>query len=185
VTLSSHPDGDCENHILPPHVAVRPARPADAPAIAALAGRAWRAAYAGLLAPSVLLALDPDEQTGEWRAYLDGLPEPDRVWVIGATAAVWGFARTGPCPDADLADGAGEVHGLYVEPDRIGSGLGRRLFGHAVADLGARHPRVVVWHFEANTRAERFYERAGFGPDGARRHSDFGVPELRRGRPAA
>jgi GNAT superfamily N-acetyltransferase len=163
--------------------AVRAAAPGDAPAIAALASRAWRAAYAGVLAPSVLLALDPDEQTGEWRAYLDDLPEPDRVWLIGPAAAVWGFARTGPCPDADLAQGAGEVHGLYVEPDRIGSGLGRRLFAQAVADLGVRHARVVVWHFEANTRAGRFYERAGFGLDGARRRSDFGVPELRRSGP--
>ena len=164
--------------------AVRRARPGDAPAIAALASRAWRAAYAGLLAPSVLEGLDPDEQTGEWRAYLADLPGPDRVWVIGAAAAVWGFARTGLCPDADLAAGAGEVHGLYVEPDRIGSGLGRRLFSHAVADLGVRHASVVVWHFEANTRAGRFYEQAGFALDGARRRSDFGVPELRRSRSA-
>jgi GNAT superfamily N-acetyltransferase len=170
--------------ILPPDIAVRPARPADARAIGTLATRAWRAAYAGLLAPDVLHTLDPAEQTGEWHAYLIDLPPSDRVWVIGAGAAVWGFARTGPCPDDDVAAGTGEVHGLYVDPDRIGTGLGRRLFGDAVTDLAARHSPVVVWHFAANGSAARFYERAGFTLDGARRQSQFGIPELRRRGPA-
>jgi GNAT superfamily N-acetyltransferase len=163
---------------------VRPAAPADARAIAALATRAWRAAYAGLLAPDVLHSLDPAEQAGEWLAYLEELPAPARVWVIGADRAVWGFARTGPCSDAGLPTGAGEVHGLYIDPDRIGTGLGRRLFGRAVADLAVRHSPVVVWHFAANDGAARFYERAGFTLDGGRRRSDFGVPELRRRGPA-
>jgi GNAT superfamily N-acetyltransferase len=159
---------------------VRPAAASDAAAIGALATRAWRAAYTGLLAPSVLHSLDPDEQAAEWRAYLGVLPAPDRVWVICADAAVVGFARTGPCRDRDVAAGTGEVHGLYLEPDRVGTGLGRRLFAHAVADLADRSSPIVVWHFAANDVAGRFYERAGFGLDGARRRSEFGVPELRR-----
>lgn len=163
---------------------VRAARPGDAAAIGALATRAWRAAYAGLLAPDVLHSLDPVEQAGEWHAYLTELPPSDRVWVIGAGEAVWGFARTGPCPDDDLPAGAAEVHGLYVDPDRIGTGLGRRLFGRAVADLEAPRRPVVVWHFAANAGAARFYERAGFTLDGAHRPSHFGVNELRRRGPA-
>ena len=163
---------------------VRAAGPADAAAIGALATRAWRAAYAGLLDPAVLHSLDPAEQARDWRAYLTDLPPSDHVWVIGAGEAVWGFARTGPCPDADVPAGTGEVHGLYVDPDRLGKGLGRALFGRAVTDLGERHSPVVVWHFAANTGAARFYERAGFTLDGARRDSRFGVPELRRRGPA-
>jgi GNAT superfamily N-acetyltransferase len=168
----------------PPDTTVRPAEAADARAIGNLATRAWRAAYGSLLAADVLDSLDPDEQAREWRAYLEALPATARVWVIGTDGAVWGFARTGPCTDADLAGGTGEVHGLYVDPDRIGTGLGRRLFGRAVADLVVRHSPVVVWHFAANDGAARFYERAGFTLDGARRRSDFGVPELRRRGPA-
>lgn len=164
---------------------VRPARPADASAIGTLATRAWRAAYAGLLTPDVLRSLDPAEQAGEWHAYLIDLPPSDRVWVIGAGKGVWGFARTGPCTDHDVAAGTGEVHGLYVDPGRIGTGLGRRLFERAVSDLATRRSPVVVWHFAANEGAARFYERAGFTLDGARRQSQFGVPELRRRGPAA
>jgi GNAT superfamily N-acetyltransferase len=77
------------------------------------------------------------------------------------------------------------VHGLYLDPDHIGMGLGRRLYGHAVADLVERgHQPVVVWHFAANHVAGRFYERAGFSLDGGRRRSDFGIPEVRRRGPA-
>ena len=61
-----------------------------------------------------------------------------------------------------LPAGAGEVHGLYVDPDRIGTGLGRRLFAHAVSDLVERHDPIVVWHFAGNGRAARFYDAAGF-----------------------
>lgn len=167
-----------------PLTPVRAAVPADAEAIGALATRAWRAAYAEVLAPEVLAALDPREQARDWRAYLGDLPPADRVWLIEAGAAVVGFARTGPCGDAGLPSGAGEVHGLYVEPGLIGTGLGRSLFAHAVADLDGRHGPIVVWHFAANDRAGSFYERAGFPLDGARRRSDFGLDEVRRRREA-
>jgi GNAT superfamily N-acetyltransferase len=163
---------------------VRAARPADSRAIGELATRAWRAAYADVLAPDVLDAMDPLEQAADWHAYLSDLPPADRMWVIGPPDEVWGFARTGPCTDADAPAGAGEVHGLYLEPTRIGTGLGRTLFSHAVSDLGTRHDVVCVWHFAANASAGRFYERAGFALDGASRPSSFGVVEVRRSRAA-
>ncbi len=159
---------------------VRTAGAADAAAIGALACRAWRAAYAGVLPEDVLADLDPDEQARDWGAYLAELPPGDRVWVIDAEGSLAGFARTGPSGDADAPAEAGEVHGLYVEPARIGTGLGRSLFSHAIADLAGRHDTVVLWHFADNDRAARFYERAGLRLDGARRASDFGPDEVRR-----
>jgi GNAT superfamily N-acetyltransferase len=162
---------------------VRAAGPGDARAIGALASRAWRAAYADVLAPDMLDSMDPIEQAADWQAYLSDLPPADRMWVIGPPDDdVWGFARTGPCTDADAPAGAGEVHGLYLEPTRIGAGLGRTLFGHAVADLETRHAVVCVWHFAANDSAGRFYARAGFALDGTSRPSSFGVVEVRRSR---
>ena len=41
---------------------------------------------------------------------------------------------------------------------------------------------VTLWVLEANTRARRFYEKAGFAPDGTSKPADlFGVmlPKLR------
>ncbi|MFI9630601.1 GNAT family N-acetyltransferase [Streptomyces sp. NPDC052042] len=55
--------------------------------------------------------------------------------------AVVGFCRTGPADqdqNPDLGSRAAEVYGLYIEPERIGTGLGRQLFRHAAADLDGR-----------------------------------------------
>ena len=154
-------------------LSVRRATAADAPRIANLAVRAWDAAYRGLLPDAVLDARTVAEEEKEWRAYLDDEPEGFRTWLTRD-----GFARTGPSDDAARA---GEVYGLYVEPDRIGTGAGRALFAHAVEDLAARgFPLATVWVFEGNERALRFYATAGFEPDGGRRlDPGFGVPELR------
>src|SRR2546423_9431533 len=130
-------------------MSVRAAKPGDSRAIGALATRAWNAVYADVLAPDVLAAMDPIEQAADWHEYLSDVPPADRVWVIGPPGEVWGFARTGPCPDMDAPAGAGEAHGLYLEPVPIGPGPGRELSAHAVLDLDARHHTACAWHFAA------------------------------------
>ena len=158
---------------------VRTALPADAEAIADLKVRSWRAAYAELLPAELLDELDPAEEAAAWRDYIEAKPEDDRLW-LAVDDHVCGFARTGPSPYPDLPQGSAEVHGLYVDPERIGTGLGRLLLEHALADFAARGFGVAtLWHFVGNERAARFYEAAGFVADGAIRSSDFGVDEIR------
>jgi RimJ/RimL family protein N-acetyltransferase len=64
-------------------------------------------------------------------------------------------------------DGIPMLIGMWVEPERRGSGLAEEL-ARAVTDwargLGA--PRIVLWVVIGNARAERFYERIGFEPTG-------------------
>ena len=115
---------------------------------------------------------------------------PRRTWVITAAGVVRGFAMTCPARDdsAPPPEGAGEVAAIYVDPAITGHGLGGALFEHAVRDLSERgFDPVVVWVFEANPRARRFYEAAGFRADGARFDIDFDgeiVPEVRYRRAA-
>lgn len=93
-----------------------------------------------------------------------------------------GFIRYGPGEASHAADeGDGEIYGFYVAPERIGQGLGRRLFAAARERLAALgHRTLVLWTFEGNRRAERFYARAGLVPDGATRpESESGAPERR------
>ncbi len=64
----------------------------------------------------------------------------------------------------------GELGNLWVIPERIGSGLGRRLWHHAVAS--AREAGYTSLHIEADPNAAGFYEamgadRAGEVPSGS------------------
>jgi ribosomal protein S18 acetylase RimI-like enzyme len=163
---------------------IRLATPEDADAIAALKVRAWRVAYAGILPAERLEALDVDAEAATWRERLESPSHDERLWLAVDGEQLVGYARTGPCEDVDATPELGEVHGLYAAPDRIGTGIGRRLLAHAAADLAARGFRtLVLWQFVGNDRAAVFYERAGLRPDGTRRRSPHGVDEVRLRRP--
>ncbi|GAA0628660.1 GNAT family N-acetyltransferase [Streptomyces crystallinus] len=77
----------------------------------------------------------------------------------------------------------GEVYALYVHPDHWSSGAGRLLLAELTGRAAAEgRPRVLLWVLKANDRARRFYERAGFAPDGAEEDfvvDDVAVPEVR------
>jgi GNAT superfamily N-acetyltransferase len=161
-------------------VEIRLAEVRDAEAVAALKVRAWRAAYRGLLSDDLLDGLDAAVEADAWRARLAAPPAEERLWLAVERDDLVGYARSGPCEDVDATPELAEVHGLYVAPERIGTGVGRALLEHAAADLAARGYRaLVLWHFVGNDRASRFYGRAGLRPDGTIRRSPVGVDELR------
>jgi len=85
--------------------------------------------------------------------------------VAEADGMVCGFVAVGPSRDTD-AVGEGELYALYVDPDRWGAGFGRELIAvgeEAMRDLGFRD--AGLWVLEANRRARRFYELAGWTLD--------------------
>jgi GNAT superfamily N-acetyltransferase len=153
----------------PDLAAVRLAVPRDVDALAGISARAWEATYRGMIPDAVL-----DEWIAEigasWRPALENRT-PDsllRAWVADRGGTVLGFATTSPAKSDWLPppDGAGELTNLYLEPDAIGTGTGRLLYEHAVADLRERgFNSLVVWAFRDNARALRFYERMGLAID--------------------
>lgn len=167
---------------------VRAARPDEAEAIADAHVRGWLTTYRGIVPDEVLDGLSVERRTTFWRDTVTAETATDahvdRTWVIEEAGRVQGFASTGPIRDQpDGLAGAGEVFAIYLTPEARGRGLGRTLFAHAVDDLLTRGlDPVVVWVFEANTGARRFYEAAGFTLDGARQPVEFGdvsLPEIR------
>jgi GNAT superfamily N-acetyltransferase len=163
---------------------IRAATVQDASAIGDIKVRAWRTAYAGYLPAPLLEALDPATEAADWAEYLAAMPPEHRLWVVGESSTLLGYCRTGPADgDPDLGHAASEVYGLYIDPRRTGTGLGRRLFRRAVADLEGRgHQPICVYAYLPNAVAVRFYERAGFIADGTIRLDEqdgTGVPEVR------
>jgi GNAT superfamily N-acetyltransferase len=151
----------------PGEVRIREATLADARACAEVHVEGWRWAYRGLLPDDHLDRLSVEERERMWR---EGFAEPGQrvAWVAERDGRVVGFCVTGPSEDADADRGTAEVYAIYLRPEVVGTGVGRRLFAHAVDDLRRRGFRAAtLWVLEANERARRFYERAGWRPDGA------------------
>ncbi|GAB2459619.1 hypothetical protein GCM10027265_06000 [Jatrophihabitans fulvus] len=79
-----------------------------------------------------------------------------------------GFAAFGANRDDDADPGTGELHAIYVDPAAWSTGVGRALMAAAVGGLRAHGDRAaILWVLVGNERAERFYSRAGWQPDGA------------------
>ena len=160
-------------------VALRPARPDDARALARVSVDSWRAAYRGLVAQRYLDALTYEDRERGWGERLreDGV-EP---WVLLVGGEVGGFITLVEAGPGDGGPGVGELEGIYLHPSHFGQGLGRRLMELALERLRARgHREAVLWVIDGNRRAERFYQAAGWDREEAvRTHPRLGVP-LRR-----
>ena len=153
---------------------VRVAAEADAEGIAAVHVRGWRAAYRGEVPDAYLDALDVADRARRWRDRLAVVAADPRSAVLVADDhdVVVGFASVGPAeavePSEPAEPDAGEVYAIYVEPERIGTGVGRALLAAATGELRAMGCRTgLLWVLPGNVRARRFYEAAGWRPDGA------------------
>jgi ribosomal protein S18 acetylase RimI-like enzyme len=149
-------------------VRIREATVTDAEAIARIHVRAWQTAYRGQLSDDYLDGLRAEDRLEQHRLTLERPPPEFRTWVAeDDEGAAVGFAVTGPSEDADADQRTGEVYAIYLEPDRIGTGVGRPLLEHAVGDLRDRgFADATLWVLESNELARRFYERAGWRFDG-------------------
>jgi ribosomal protein S18 acetylase RimI-like enzyme len=146
---------------------IREAEPKDARAIAEVHVGSWRAAYRGQLTDEYLDDLRVEDRLDQNRRTLEEPRAGWRTWVAEEDGRVTGFAVTGPSEDADAQDKTGEVYAIYLDPEQVGTGLGRALFEHAVGDLRERgFTEATLWVLETNERARRFYEVAGWKPDG-------------------
>jgi ribosomal protein S18 acetylase RimI-like enzyme len=88
-------------------------------------------------------------------------PRPEQI-VLKAVdhSTLCGFACT--YLDADPRWGA-LLDNLHVSPAMTGRGIGARLLDDTLRRVNKARPHssLHLWVFEANTRAQRFYERLG------------------------
>lgn len=154
---------------------IRPTTADDLPAICAVHIQTWKVAYQGLVPQWHLDGLSAEKRLPKARAWFAN-PELISLVVVEGEQ-VWGFIDCGPTRDADLPSTVGEIYAVYLHPDRWNRGYGRALMDAALARLrAAGFTTVVLWAFAANTRADRFYQAAGFirgtGPE-ARKIATF------------
>ena len=143
---------------------IRPAREGDAVALAALAERTFRDAFAAANDPA-----DMDAHCARFyapAALAADIADPAAsTLLVEHDGALIGYAqlRRLPAPAGDADAPAVEIRRFYVLQAWHGSGLAHALMDEAVAQAGALGGRVLwlgVW--EHNPRAMRFYEKHGF-----------------------
>ena len=169
---------------------IRDATAADIGAVRRLRAASWRAAYAGILPPVYLEALDtgPEEIARAVRRFRQN-PADQHLLVAERGGRIVAFAGCGPeRPTIEqLRTGVlrGEVYALYAHPDAWSTGAGTALLGAARERLRTDGRReAVLWVLEANARARAFYERQGLRPTGERGELRLGgavLPELQYG----
>jgi ribosomal protein S18 acetylase RimI-like enzyme len=170
---------------------IRPATAHDAVAIADVHVRSWQEAYRGMMPPDYLDRLDPADRLPLWRQLL---AESDRrrgdVLVAAVDDGICGFSAFGPNRDEDQDPGrVAEVGAIYLAPGAMGQGVGRALMTASLDRLTRMgYEQVTLWVLDVNERARRFYETAGFRPDGGSKADDreeLNLAELRYRRPLA
>lgn len=176
--LSAHDD-------LP--VDIRAARVEDAGRIAEIHVLGWQGGYRGLMPQDYLDGLDPAQRL----AFRIQVLQQADWWSRGGCFVVSdddgvlaGFADVGRSRDDDAEPGeVGEVMAIYVAPDAWSTGLGRELMNAVLTHLAKiGYGQVTLWVLDTNARARRFYEAAGFRPDGAVKIDDsrgFSLREVR------
>jgi len=167
-------------------VVIRAGSAAHAAQIAAIQRETWFAAYEGVIAPEVIDRVTvPDDgarirqsfRTRPWQRMLvavdPGTGDPDAGGIVGyASFGPETDVLNAPWPHPLTADGEGgrvaELYALYVRPAWWSTGTGRALMDKVLARSAAAGYRfITLWVLRDNQRARRFYERAGFAPDGA------------------
>ena len=159
---------------------VRRAEPSDASNMARVHVDTWRDTYRGLMSDAVL----DDPALLGWREkfWAAALTDPkysrNTAAVASSDGKLVGIAMSGP--SLEDADQPQQLHLLYAYATFHGSGVGTELL-NAVIDQAAP---AALWVADPNPRAQAFYRKNGFVPDGAVKTKD-GVREIRMVRAAS
>lgn len=168
---------------LAPALRVREMVLADCPRVAEIRVRGWQTAYKGMMPQAYLDELDPADDVERLRARFEQAVEGVVNLVAEWDGDVVGWACHGPYREGEVRTAEAELYAIYVDPNRLARGVGRALLRESVARCtAAGHGRMLLWVLQENTNARRFYEKAGFAPDGTAEPFEVEgteVPEVR------
>ena len=147
-----------------PAVTIRPAAPADLPALGRLGALLVRIHHD--FDPQRFIAARPGTEQGYAGFLGTQLDDPDVVVLVAerdGTVVGYTYASVEGWDYMSLRGPAGVLHDIIVDPDERGHGVGHLLLDATLAALKARRaPRVVLSTAEGNAAAQRLFARAGF-----------------------
>ena len=159
---------------------VRRGSPADADAIGRVHAISRRAAYDRLVPAAALETLTAEGQASYWRQRLGTERDPFSLYVDEVDGTVDAFAMGSARPP--LAT----LNAIHLVPELQGRGVAQQLHAALLEDFAAWGCTTAeLWVLDGNERAQAFYRRLGWVPDGERSTHTIGdviVPVLRYSR---
>jgi len=144
------------------NIEYREATVEDAAGIATVEVLSQQIAYRHFLPAAHLDNMSVSDRTQVWCGFIQS-DDPIQLIVAAHDERVIGWMRIGKYSNPEI----GYIFDLFVLPDYWGKGIGEGLMSEAhqvFKDNG--HKGALLYVFEANMRARRFYERVGWSPDG-------------------
>ena len=153
---------------------IRPINPTDDRLlISNIYEESWKFAYKNIIPQSYLDSIP----AGRWASGIDKEGMHNFVVVQnGQYIGTSGFCRSRLPELSDF----GEIVSIYLLPEYIGKGYGKRLLDAVVSQLKEiGFNDIFLWVLEENSRARRFYEKSGFSESGRHMDINIGGKELR------
>ena len=142
-------------------IAIRPATPADAAAIAQVRVDAWRTTYRGMIPDAYLAAMKVEDSTALWQKILAAGPNSTSVFVAESDDGVVGFAAGHMLAEPRHGLNA-ELSAVYLVREAQRAGVGQRLVATVAAAQRAHGATgLIVWVIAGNKSARAFYEKLG------------------------
>lgn len=156
-------------------IRVRAAVEGDVPLMARLHVESWRETYRGVMPDAVLD--DPEFIPRRERFWTAALTDPryaaNQIAVAERDGLLIGIAMAGPVIESDVK-WAAQLYVLYTYAAVHGLGAGAALLDAVIEP----ETSAGLWVADPNPRAQKFYRKHGFLPDGVNKVED-GAGEIR------
>lgn len=143
---------------------IRLATLSDAKYCADIHAQSWKFAYSDVVSKEII-----DKYNARWPMIWNKMlaKNINSHYVITLDDVIIGFLTISVARDDDLKESFYEIVGLYLIPENIGAGYGKRTMDWIKKEIKNRgYDKISLWVLEENNRARRFYEKAGFVTDG-------------------
>lgn len=118
----------------------------------------WKKCYRGIIEDIVLDNLSKNEKIEKWKKRFN----VGNVIVAEKDGTILGYCRYDDNVIDENNNIDSEIIALYVDCDKLGSGVGRRLIEYVIEDLKNKdRTKMIIWCLEKNINARKFYERMG------------------------
>lgn len=146
-------------------IKIRKAIPGDEKILAYIQTESWKAAFSDILSPADLEKSTNLENVSQMYQHIlqSGMCEIAILFVDDQPQciAAWGQNRY------DLGENVAELICIHSLQDKWRNGYGSEMMNYIVSELCQTHYHsLILWVFEANTRARKFYEKHNFRPTG-------------------